>query len=173
MLFKQPHSKKSPANVFGRPKRCGFNPWVEKTLWRKKRQPTPVFPPRKIPWTEEPGGLQFMGSQRVGHSSARTHTYLLNYPTLQSFAFSISGSAIAWFLLTSSPRPASLSLPQSASLSSCSSWMGMTWALEQKKPGFNPKRSECQFCVHEKSTIFLPYKVVWKLNKRVNSQPLA
>ena len=23
----------------------------------------------KIPWTEEPGGLQFMGSQRVGHDS--------------------------------------------------------------------------------------------------------
>ena len=22
----------------------------------------------EIPWTEEPGGLQFMGSQRVGHS---------------------------------------------------------------------------------------------------------
>ena len=21
----------------------------------------------RIPWTEEPGGLQFMGSQRVGH----------------------------------------------------------------------------------------------------------
>ena len=21
----------------------------------------------KIPWTEEPGGLQFMGSRRVGH----------------------------------------------------------------------------------------------------------
>ena len=21
----------------------------------------------KIPWTEEPGGLQFLGSQRVGH----------------------------------------------------------------------------------------------------------
>jgi len=21
----------------------------------------------EIPWTEEPGGLQFMGSQRVGH----------------------------------------------------------------------------------------------------------
>ena len=24
---------------------------------------------RKIPWTEEPGGLQSMGSQRVGHDS--------------------------------------------------------------------------------------------------------
>ena len=22
---------------------------------------------RKIPWTEEPGGLQFMGSQRIRH----------------------------------------------------------------------------------------------------------
>ena len=27
----------------------------------------------KIPWTEEPGGLQFMGSQRVGHDSATEH----------------------------------------------------------------------------------------------------
>ena len=24
-------------------------------------------PPWRIPWTEEPGGPQFMGSQRVGH----------------------------------------------------------------------------------------------------------
>ena len=24
----------------------------------------------KIPWTEEPGQLQFMGSQRVGHSGS-------------------------------------------------------------------------------------------------------
>ena len=23
---------------------------------------------RKIPWTEEPGGLQSMGSQRIGHN---------------------------------------------------------------------------------------------------------
>ena len=22
----------------------------------------------KVPWTEEPGGLQFMGSRRVGHN---------------------------------------------------------------------------------------------------------
>ena len=29
----------------------------------------------RIPWTEEPGGLQFMGSQRVGRDSAHTHTY--------------------------------------------------------------------------------------------------
>ena len=28
--------------------------------------PTPVFLPREIPWTEEPGGLQSMGSQELG-----------------------------------------------------------------------------------------------------------
>ena len=31
-----------------------------------------------IPWTEEPGGLQFIGSQRVGHDwsdLAHTHAY--------------------------------------------------------------------------------------------------
>ena len=48
----------------GRP---GFDPWVGEILWRRKWQPTPVLLPGKIPWTEEPSRLQFMGSQRVGH----------------------------------------------------------------------------------------------------------
>ena len=31
----------------------------------------------KIPWTEEPGGLQSMGSQRVGYNgAANTHAHL-------------------------------------------------------------------------------------------------
>ena len=30
-------------------------------------QPTPLFLPEESPWTEEPGGLQSMGLQRVGH----------------------------------------------------------------------------------------------------------
>ena len=45
-----------------------FDPWVRKTPWRRKWQPTPVFLPGKIPWTEEPGRLQSMGSQRVRHN---------------------------------------------------------------------------------------------------------
>ena len=36
-------------------------------FWRRKWQPTPVFLPGKIPWIKEPGGLQSVGSQRVGH----------------------------------------------------------------------------------------------------------
>ena len=31
-------------------------------------QPTPVFLPGELLWTEEPGGLQSKGSQRVGHN---------------------------------------------------------------------------------------------------------
>ena len=31
----------------------------------------------KISWTEEPGGLQMMGSQRVGHDGATNTTLLL------------------------------------------------------------------------------------------------
>ena len=49
---------------------CGrheYNPWVRKIPWRRAWQPTLVFLPEKSPWTEEPGGLQSMGSQRVGH----------------------------------------------------------------------------------------------------------
>ena len=29
----------------------------------------------KFPWTEEPGGLQFMGSQRVRHNLASKHIF--------------------------------------------------------------------------------------------------
>ena len=36
--------------------------------WRKAWQPIPVFLPRESPWTEEPGGLQSVGLQRVRHN---------------------------------------------------------------------------------------------------------
>ena len=32
------------------------------------------IPAWRIPWTEEPGGLQPMGSQRVGHDGVHAHT---------------------------------------------------------------------------------------------------
>ena len=39
-------------------------------FWRRRWHPTPVLLPGKIPWTEEPGRLQSMGSLRVGHDWA-------------------------------------------------------------------------------------------------------
>ena len=43
-------------------RRRGFDLWVEKIPWRGNWQPTPIFLPGKIPWTEEPGGLQSIRS---------------------------------------------------------------------------------------------------------------
>ena len=55
-------------------RRPGFDPWVGKFPWRRDRLPTPVFLPGESPWTEEPGGLQSMGSQRVRHDWATKHS---------------------------------------------------------------------------------------------------
>ena len=45
----------------------GFDPWVKKILWRRAWQPTLLFLPGECPWTEKPGRLQSMESQRVRH----------------------------------------------------------------------------------------------------------
>ena len=47
-----------------RHKRLGFDSWVGKIPWSRKWQPTPVFLPGKIPWTEEPGGLPDWGHNK-------------------------------------------------------------------------------------------------------------
>ena len=57
--------KNPPAKV-GDTRDNDSNPWVRKIPWRRKWQPTPVA--WRIPWTEEPGGLPFLGSERVVHS---------------------------------------------------------------------------------------------------------
>ena len=58
-------SSKESTCQYRRHKRLVFSPWVRKIPWSRKWQPIPVF--WKIPWTEESGGLQSTGSQRVGH----------------------------------------------------------------------------------------------------------
>ena len=51
-----------------------FDPWIGKIPWIREWQPNPVFLPGESPWTEEPGGLQSIGSQRVRHKWA-TNTF--------------------------------------------------------------------------------------------------
>ena len=42
--------------------------WVLSQGWEDPlEEATPVFLPGKSPWTEERGGIQSIGSQRVGH----------------------------------------------------------------------------------------------------------
>ena len=46
--------------------------WVQSLGWEDPLEedmaPTPVFLPGELSWTEEPGRLQSMQSQRVGHN---------------------------------------------------------------------------------------------------------
>ena len=45
--------------------------WVQFLGWEdplEKGMATSVLLPGEFPWTEEPGGLKSMGSQRVGHN---------------------------------------------------------------------------------------------------------
>ena len=50
-----------------------FAPWVRKVPWRRDWQPMPVFLPGESPRTEEPGGLQSMGSQELDTTEATWH----------------------------------------------------------------------------------------------------
>ena len=59
-------SSKEPVCQSRRHRDTGFIPWVGKITWRRAWQPTPTYLPGETPWTEEPGGLESMASQRVG-----------------------------------------------------------------------------------------------------------
>ena len=50
----------NPGDISG----SGFHPWVGKIPWRRKWQPNSSILAWRVPWTEEPGGLQSLGSQR-------------------------------------------------------------------------------------------------------------
>ena len=52
----------------------------------------------RIPWTEEPGGLQPMGSQSVEHDLARTHTHTHPKDHLHDWDVIGQGDAINYLL---------------------------------------------------------------------------
>ena len=49
-------------------RRPSFNLWIRKIPWRREWLTHSSILAWRIPWTEEFGGLQSMGSQRVGHN---------------------------------------------------------------------------------------------------------
>ena len=62
MVKNQPSSAGDPRDLLG------FDPWVGKTLWSRKWQPTPVFLPGKFRGQRSLlDYIQSMGSQRAGH----------------------------------------------------------------------------------------------------------
>ena len=67
-------------NLPARAKGCrSFNPWVRR---RWKWQPTPVFLLRKVPWTEEPCGLQSLGRKESDMMEQLRTTHIFLSPEL-------------------------------------------------------------------------------------------
>ena len=78
-----------------RHKRCRFDPWVRKIPWVRKEMTThSSILAWEIPRIEEPGGLQSMGLQRVGHNRATRHTQNLpsSWPALWMHCCSAHGT---------------------------------------------------------------------------------
>ena len=63
-------SGKEPTCQCRRCKRHGFDPWARKDPMEKGTEAHPSILALRIPWTEEPGGLRYMGSQRVRHDGS-------------------------------------------------------------------------------------------------------
>ena len=55
----------------------GFDPWVGKIPWSRKWQFLPGILAWRMLWTEEPGRLQSMGSQRVRHDCRTNNIFIL------------------------------------------------------------------------------------------------
>ena len=89
-------------------RRLGFDPWVRNIPWRRR------ILAWRIAWTEEPGELQAMGSQRVSHHWALTHwPFLQNrLPPLTCWGWRRRwpGSLSLWFQIRVG-REASLGAP--------------------------------------------------------------
>ena len=58
--------KNPPANAGDRRDK-GFDPWGSEDILEEEMATHSGIPAWRIPWTEEPGSLQSMGWQRVGH----------------------------------------------------------------------------------------------------------
>ena len=84
--------KESPCQC-RRHKGYRFDPWVRKIPWRRTWQLTPAVLPGVSPWREEPGGVQSISSQRVGHEwSTLAHVYKI-----------VMAGMPSWFIMLITP----------------------------------------------------------------------
>ena len=100
--FQWPSGKEAACQC-GKHESLGFDPWVGKIPWRRAWQPTLVFLPGESHWTEEPGRLQFIGSQNVGHNWSNLvcmHDSLLFKCTMSFYTFEPSHMTFLLSLMT-------------------------------------------------------------------------
>jgi len=70
-----------------RHERCGFNPWVGKSLWRRKWEPTPVFLPGKSHGQRSLEGYSSWGSKESDMTEQLSAHKVLNTRNFLSHSF--------------------------------------------------------------------------------------
>ena len=112
----------------------GLVPWVRKIPWRRAWQPTPVFLPGESAWTEEPGMLQSMGSQRVGYNWVTKHSTSSNTAILtEDTKLLFTDVSVIYWCVQTTPRLSGLG-QQSFH---CSKFCRLWWLLPFSTPSPN------------------------------------
>ena len=91
-------SGKEPSCQCRSHRRHGFDPWVGNDPLEEGMAVHSSILAWRIPWTEEPGGQQSIGSQKVGHNwSDSAHTIIIinfyltsKFPFMMAFCFVLS-----------------------------------------------------------------------------------
>ena len=151
---------------------------VGKIPWRRERQPTPVFLPGESSCTEEPGGVQFMGSQSVRHDRATKHSaahFCFLGRGLPSYSLSSSRRSTppAVFLYSASLNPIFcflLKFPTFLLSSSLSWWCHKSFKKKNQTKFFHhsvmslPSYSLLLFTIEETSFLSKALVLVWILS---------
>ena len=82
-----------------RHRRLEFNPWVRKTPWRRKWQPTRVFLPGKSHVQKSLEGYSSWGCKRVTHNLTAEHACMINYWHLYLLIGVGNGNPLQYFCL--------------------------------------------------------------------------
>ena len=85
-IFPGGSSGKEPTCQSRRHKGCRFDPWFGKISLEKGMAIHSSFLAWRIPWTEQPGSLQFIGSQRIGHDGSDLASTKINYTSIKNIS---------------------------------------------------------------------------------------
>ena len=123
----------------------------------------------KIPWTEEPGGLPSMGSQRVGHdwvTSLSLFTFMLWRTKWQPTPVFLPGESQGWGSLVGCRLWGRTESDTTERLHSPMAALGLPWSLsgqesacQCRRPGFDPRIGKISWRRKWQPTpVFLPGK---------------
>ena len=89
---------KEPVCQCKRHKRCGFDPWVRKTPWRRAWQPTPVFLPGESYGQKSLAGFSPQSHRESDTTEVTQHAHSILTPNCMSLLFILNSNHLPYIL---------------------------------------------------------------------------